>query len=122
MNLEFISFSDPNEIKSKDARRRVRSHAMQHVRNRRRLANLLGKSNQNIQAKPITENLPRISSRNIAWHKQEPSENADPIALNEDCEDIAGAGRMEQLEVYPVSSTERYMFTIFHHCEYQQSH
>jgi hypothetical protein len=117
MDLEFINLSDPREIRSRDSRRRVRSHAMRHVHNRKRLAPRRGRSNQNIQPEPGPENVPRIFPRSIAWYSSQPVEAEDAGGPVEDYEDIAGVKRMEQLDVYPVSSTERYMFTIFHHCK-----
>jgi hypothetical protein len=118
MDLEFISFSDPNEAKSRDARRRVRSHAMQHVRRRQRQGN----QRESFQTPdpmqvPVLEQGIRIVPQSIQWHNRESGQDADGREIDNSDEDIAGARRLEQLEVYPVSPTERYIFTIFHHCE-----
>ncbi|KAE9365192.1 hypothetical protein N431DRAFT_488401 [Stipitochalara longipes BDJ] len=115
MDLEFISFSDPNETRSRDARRRVRSRAMQHVRHRQRLANTNGDSPQTIQPMLLTEHLQRIQPESITWHNSAHKEDEDNAGLNTVHVDISGIQRMEQLEVYPVSQAERYVFTIFLH-------
>jgi hypothetical protein len=116
MDLEFISYSDPNEIKSRDARRRVRSHAMQHVRRRQRLGQR-SESYPILQPKPFPEHIHNLPRRSITWHNPEPDDEDDATGMDVEYEDISGAKKMEQLEIYPVSPTERYIFTIFHHCE-----
>jgi hypothetical protein len=117
MDLEFINFSDPNEIKSKDAQRRVRSHAMQHVRRRQRLGNQRSPAFRTLQPKALPDHSNRISPENITWYNSELGQDEEIRGVDTSDEDIAGSNRMEQLEVYPVSPTERYIFTIFHHCE-----
>jgi len=117
MDLEFISFSDPNEIKSKDAQRRVRSHAMQHVRRRQRLGNQRSPAFRTLQPKALPDHSNRISPENITWYNSELGQDEEIRGVDTSDEDIAGSNRMEQLEVYPVSPTERYIFTIFHYCE-----
>jgi hypothetical protein len=116
MDLEFISYSDPNEVKSKDSRRRVRSHAMQHVRRRQRLGQR-SESYPALQPNSNPENIHHIPRRSITWHNPEPAKDDDAAGLDTNYEDISGANRMEQLEVYPVSPNERYIYTVFHHCE-----
>lgn len=115
MDLEFISFSDPNEFKSRDAQRRVRSHAMQHVRRRQRLGNQRSAAFRTLQPKQLPEHGNRIFPKSITWHNPELGQDEDCEGVDTSDEDIAGSNRMEQLEIYPVSPTERYIFTIFHH-------
>jgi hypothetical protein len=117
MDLEFISFSDPNEFKSRDAQRRVRSHAMQHVRRRQRLGNQRSAAFRTLQPKQFPEYGNRIFPKSITWHNPELGQGEGIEVVDTSDEDIAGSNRMEQLEIYPVSPTERYIFTIFHHCE-----
>jgi len=114
MELEFISFSDPSEAKSIDSRRRVRSHVMHHVRHRQRLANRRSNNYQAFQPTLLPQQVPRIPPRSIKLLN--PSLDNEIEEVEQDV-DIGGAERMEQLEVYPVSPTERYISTVFHHCK-----
>ena len=116
MELEFISFSDPSEAKSIDSRRRVRSHVMHHVRKRQRqrLANRRSDNYQAFQPTLLPQQVPRIPPKRIQLLN--PSLGNEVEEVERDV-DIGGAERMEQLEVYPVSPTERYIFTVFHHCK-----
>ena len=114
MELEFISFPDPSEAKSIDSRKRVRSHVMQHVR-QRQLANRRRVNYQALQPTPLLlRQVPRIPPRSIQLLNPSPGNEVEEVEREVD---IGGAERMEQLEVYPVSPTERYIFTIFHHCK-----
>lgn len=113
MELEFISFVNPGEAKTRDYRRKVRSHAMHHVRQRQN-ANRKGDNYQALQPATLTQQASCMPPRSFPL--------VFPSLDNEieDGEQEVHAGRSEtaeQLEAYPISRTERYIYTIFLHCK-----
>lgn len=115
MELEFISFLDPSETKSRESRRKVRSHAMHHVRQRQQ-ANRKRDKYPALQLAPLTQQALCLPPRNFPLiypnfvHDNEAEEGEQGV-------DNRGAEMIEQLEAYPVSRSERYIFTIFLHCK-----
>lgn len=109
MELTFVNLSEPSEITTKDARKLVRSQAMLHFRNRQRLQtappkrlNPLPKRNHPI----LPKGTPQL--RHVV--------DEDFLAPNRQAE-AAGDQDEEEIDRYPISPTQRYNFTIFHHCE-----
>jgi len=110
MELTFVNLSEPSDITTKDARKLVRSQAMLHFRNRQRLQTAAPK-----RSSPLPKRGRQLLPKGT-WQLY-PIVDEEVIVSNSQEETARDQG-MEEIDRYPISPTQKYNFTIFHHCEY----
>lgn len=116
MDFAFVNLTIPDDAISKDTRRRVRSQAMLSFRHRQRHQQVSDNSpeqSRKPKVKTMRQILPKegVSGSHVA--------NVEGVTQSHG--DQAHPARSqywhEQMSSYPISSMERYTFTLFHHCK-----
>jgi hypothetical protein len=128
MNLQFVNVTDPNEIKTGDTRKLVRSHAMRHFRHRQRLDNRSGEASVAVQT--LLGSKSRRKQSRLA-HKspqcrlvdadededEDEDEDDDIISGDSSSAALVRAAMASQLDLFPMSLPEKYIYKVFDHCK-----